>query len=125
MTGYGISKALGIVPAKVYPVLRQMGSAGFLRPVPGRPGSTRYELADEDLLRLLSRRTRIATAKEWFSSAKTKKREEAIERARRLRLPPLSGRPRPSDLPNYREFIRTREKDFIVRKVVARRRRSR
>jgi len=125
MTGYEISKALGIVPAKVYPVLQRMESAGFLRSVPGRPRSRRYRLEDEDLRRLLARRARVATATDWFSPEKTKEREEAIERAERIRLPPPTGRPRPKELPNYREFIRTRGKDVIVERVVARRRRSR
>lgn len=125
MTGYEISKALRIVPAKVYGVLREMDSTGFVRSVPGRPGSKRYRLEDEDLRRLLLRWVRIATARGWFSPEKVKEREEGIERAKRMRIPGSAARPRPSDLPNYREFIRPREKNLVVQKVVARRSRSR
>src|SRR5688572_2929395 len=79
MTGYEISKALRIVPAKVYGVLRQMETAGFVGSVPGRPGSRRYRLEEEDLRRLLLRSVRIATAKGWFSPEKVRERQEGIE----------------------------------------------
>ena len=124
MTGYEISKALRIVPAKVYGVLRDMEFAGFVQSVPGRPGSKRYRLVDEDLRGLLSHKARIATARDWFSPEKVREREDVIERAKHIRVSAPTGRPRPSDLPNYREFIRAREKDLVVEKVVARRRRS-
>ncbi len=120
-TGYEVAKVLGTVPVKVYNVLRSLEAAGFVRFVPGRGGSKRFLLADEDLRRFLLRRMRIATEEDWFSSDRLREREEALARARTLPVSLPSGRTRPKDVPNYREFLRTRGKDLVVQRVVARR----
>lgn len=124
-TGYEISKVLGAVPAKVYNALRLLEPAGFIRAVPGRARSRRFVLVDEDLRSFLLRRIRIATEAEWFAPDRVRQREEALMRARALTVPLPRGPARPKDLPNYREFIRLREKDLVVRKVIARRSHSR
>ncbi len=116
-TGYSLSKAIDVTPSKVYPELRDLAEAGFLRSVDRGPNRRAYVLVDEDLQRLLVKRVRITTTEEWFSPARIDERRRAFEATARVPvvLPPLRARPRA--IPNRREFERSPEKDRAVARV--------
>jgi len=116
-TGYAISKALDAFPSKVYPELRDLASAGFLRVVATRPGRKAYILVDDDLRRFLAKRFRMIAVEEWFAPAATEERERAAEAMARIKVDLPVLRPRPSAVPNREEFERSAEKDRALARI--------
>ena len=123
-TGYELSKKLGINPSKVYSVLHDLEDSGFIAVVTDQSGRKRYLLADEDLKSLLLRRVRIVAEDDWFSPARVRRRNEAIEAAKRLNVELPRRGANPLRVPNREEFVRPPEKDRALR-LIARKRRGR
>ncbi len=116
-TGYAIAKRIGVKPSKVYRQLPRLVESGVLEVRRDESGVKRYVLADGDLRRFLQRRVRVTSAEEWFSPERVRRKREAYDRLRGMKLSPPTTRPNRGAVSSPEEFERPPEKDRALRRI--------